>query len=249
MDNEKIDFIEELSINENIIINYFGKETINKLFLHKLKDFYENYPLFYPCHTIYPSFTNFLEKSGYKKLPTIENIFWNFLQTDMGYGMEIAPFEMPPTAQKVIDKYWTKECEIGYRRHLNKYGFFSYNGFCIKLQEILGREIYTQFGLRLKTKWRYYDISMYLGSLRFSWGLKPEVVVKKCKYCGEEFIPIFDLFEWINRIEEFHPPIKSINDIDFCRYHILPYYLEIRTAPINEFHYNDVSNRIRLLKN
>ena len=240
MNNDKIDFIADFFTYENIpkihimTINYFGKETINKLFLHKLKNIYEKYPSIYPYHTTYPSFTVFLEKSGYKKIPIIENLFWGFLLCDMGYGMKSDSFEIPTTAQKVIDKYWTKECEIEYKKYLTKYGFFCFRGFFNKLREIIGRETYKQFyNMIKKTKeGGPSNIDKYLGSLRFSWGLKPEIIVKKCKYCGEEFIPIFDLVDSILGIEEVYTQIKSINDINFCRYHILPYY------------YSDVSNPI-----
>ena len=252
MDIEKIDFIDDFFIYENIpkihhmVVNYFGKETINKLFLHHLKNIYEHYPSMEQYRMIYPSFTNFVDKSHYKKIPMIQSFFWDFLLIDMGYGMKSDAFEIPATVQKVIDAYWTEEFEIEYKKYLAKYGFFSYREFCIKLQDILGREIYKQFIHRLEMKKHADTISIYLGSLRFSLGLKPEIVIKKCKYCGEEFIPSFDLVRLINDIERLYYTIESINDIEFCRDHILPYYYKYS----NESYQNRASkeNMIDLLK-
>ena len=234
-----VDFpIENLSKIDIMVINYFGKENINKLFLYQLKGSYGIE------RNVYPSFTIFLEKSQYNTLPHFEV----FLQ-QTATGMKGVYVDIAHSTQEVINEYWTKECEIEYKKYLSKYGFFAHVEFFLKeLSRVMGHEKYEEFMEKIWKKEKYfYDftIILYLGSLRFLWGLKPEIVVKKCKYCGEEFIPIVDFKgEIVKDIEEIHPSIESVNDIDFCRLHILPYYIDMRPKPYNGKSSGDESNQI-----
>lgn len=76
--------------------------------------------------------------------------------------------------------------------------------------------IYTEYEPEVKS---YHIPYLYAGSFKFKWGLQPEIIVKKCKYCNENFIPIWNLRDITDYIEKNYPQIKSLNEIDFCLGH------------------------------
>ena len=130
-------------------------------------------------------------------------------------------FEVNDVLQQIIDEHWTKECEIEFKKYLSKYGFFADNAFRRRLIELQGIEKYGNFIDELQQHASEFQIKWcgffwpaitpghipwnYMQSLKFKWGLKPEIVVKKCKYCEKKFIPVYDLRWLIYKIDKKYP--------------------------------------------
>ena len=105
--------IKNLSKTSKMIINYFGIKTIHKLFSRKWKSVCEN------------------NRGCYRPPSLKKSVLESFLD-DIGNTIN---YTVRDTIQKIIDRYWTLECEIEYRKYLSKYGFFSYKRFWIDIQE------------------------------------------------------------------------------------------------------------------
>ena len=103
-----------------------------------------------------------------------------------------------------LSGYWTNECEKELKKYLLKWGFFADETFTrTKYRKIIGekkgdelfnevnqhaREIEISYCGELKFPLPSYHIPYYyIGSFKFKWGLKPEIVEKKCKYCNKKF--------------------------------------------------------------
>jgi len=203
------------------IVDYFGKKNIKILFSIEWKSWWE--------------------KGHFKNLPDNEEVItrqkkyeYKRLTSSIGGCLK---FDFNRPLKKIIDKYWTKEIEIEFKKYLLRYGFFSDESFHRKIPEIIGEKRYENFLWELsenadkfEIKWcgyhwstiREYHIAWnYLQSLKFKWGLKPKIVVKRCKKCGKKFIPSYNLRYIIEKIDQYNPHIEHINDVDFCADHAL----------------------------
>ena len=169
---------------------------------------------------------------------TIEILKSNYPNLDLGDIGHSLDFEMNDALKQILEKYWTDECEKELKKYLLKWGFFADETFTrTKYRKILGekklgelfnevnqhaREIEISYCGELKFPLPSYHIPYYyIGSFKFKWGLKPEIVEKKCKYCNKNFIPIWDLSSMTDSIEKNYPQIKSLNEVDFCSQHAL----------------------------
>lgn len=144
-------------------------------------------------------------------------------------------FDVNGVLEQILKKYWTDECENELEKCLLKFGFFAdYFFYRSKYKEIIGEnkihELYDeleQHASEIKIShcgWetiKSYDIPLlYIQSFKFKWGLMPEIVVKKCQYCNDNFIPVFHLSSIIQELEN-NFKINSLNEIDFCLKHAL----------------------------
>ena len=145
--------------------------------------------------------------------------------------------------ERILDRYWTNECEKELKKYLLKFGFFADDAFTrTKYGEIIGEEKVGELFNKVNQRARKIEISycgkprypydgtslpsfhipyLYMKSFKFKWGLKPEIVEKKCKYCNKKFIPTWDLSPIIASIEKNYPQIRSLNELDFCERHAL----------------------------
>ena len=204
-----------IKYTEREIIKYFGEDMLKKLY-------------HYGYDGTYYSWKNFL-----------------FMAFNEGATIK---FEMNKSLERVIKKYWSNECDTELRKFLSKYGFFSDKAFVnLKLEEVIGRETLSEFKYELNKKSSSFKIKLcgcynlyghpgtysvrdsipadwipilYAESLKYKWKLKPDIRVKKCKYCGKEFIPI--LPNRIENIVKFYPINNSINEVNFCAMHFPP---------------------------
>lgn len=163
---------------------------------------------------------------------TIEIFKSNYPNRDLGeYIGQSLDFEMNDALKQILEKYWTDECEKELKKYLLKWGFFADETFTRtkygKIMEI--GELFNELNQHareieiLHCGWptlpSYNVPYSYVKSFKFKWGLQPEIVEKKCKYCNKNFIPIWELSSITDYIEKNHPQIKSLNEIDFCSYH------------------------------
>lgn len=176
-------------------------------------------------------------KSLFKELTRSDGAFDCFLSS-VGACVK---FEMNDPLEEIVNKYWTPECEDELRKFYQKYGFFSAEAFVAnRLEKILGKEKFSNFYAELEEKsytfeikwcgfwWDnigYYHIPWdYVQSLRFKWGIKPEIARKNCLYCGDSFNPfLLPLDKFIfPKILEYYPLEKSISEVNFCSKHFPP---------------------------
>ena len=144
-------------------------------------------------------------------------------------------FDMNSVLEQILEKYWTDECEKELENCLLKFGFFSDDFFFrSKYKEIIGKnkihELFNeleQHASEIKISycgWEtikpYHIPQLYIQSFKFKWGLKPEIVEKKCQYCNDNFIPVLHLSSIIQDLEK-KIKINSLNEIDFCIKHAL----------------------------
>jgi len=106
---------------------------------------------------------------------------------------------------KIINKYWDEECDIRLKEFLSKYGFFADKAFIsLKLEELIGKRNFSKFEHDLKRnassfkiKWHGGELChsrmpvtkipyLYAESLKYRWGIKPKIIIKKCRYCGRD---------------------------------------------------------------
>lgn len=145
-------------------------------------------------------------------------------------------FEMNDVLKQILEKYWTTECEKALKNYLLKWGFFAdYTFTRVKLRDIIGKEKLMELFAELNRRasefrilWCGWDtIKSYhipynfIGSFKFKWGLKPDIIEKKCEYCSKNFIPIYHLSSEIDSFEQNNFSIRSLNEIDFCMEHAL----------------------------
>lgn len=167
----------------------------------------------------------------------IINIFRNYNpKYYLGIG-NCLNFEMNDILKQTIGKYWTNECEKELKIYLLKFGFFSDSDFVrFKLVNIIGKKKFNELIEELKHHASDFKISWcgletsipshnilydFVQSLKFKWGLKPDIVEKRCIYCNEKFIPIYHLRGISGEFESKHLSISSLNEIDFCLFHAL----------------------------
>lgn len=217
--------------SKEIIEDYFGFENIKTLYKFAIQE---------PPEDIHPvKFSN--EGIEIQMSPTEDSVdyYQGVFLSDIGGCIK---FEMNYELRQIIDKYWIEECNIGLKEFLKKYGFFADRSFVrYKLGDIIGENnkenLFNELrnnSSQFKIKWcafayqyiKYYHIPYhYASSLKFKWGLKPELTVKKCKYCGKEFIPSIEgKYYDMEKILKYYPIETSINEVNFCRKHFPPTY-------------------------
>ena len=203
--------------SKQMIIDYFGNEAIEKLFSNQQQLLSE-----------YNLYRNAPNKQA---INVAKSYHYEIFLSRIGACLK---FDMDDTLQQIINKYWTKECENEFKKHLIKFGFFSEELFKRRVPHIIGNEKYaelndelTRHASEFRIKWcgfewpiikEYHIFWNFLQSLKFQWKMKPQIIVKKCLYCGKEFIPIFDLRFIGVKIAENNSHMVTINDIDFCGY-------------------------------
>ena len=175
----------------------------------------------------------------------IVNIFYryNIDQYLLNIGSSLK-FEMNDALKHIIEKYWTNECEKELRNYLLIFGFFADDTFTrIKFKSIIGEKKHQELlneleqnAAKFKILWCGWETmkpqhipSNFIRSLKFKWGLKPEIIEKNCEYCNENFIPIYHLRTIIDN--EIFSSIKSLNEFDFCHRHALGKNLKMDYKP------------------
>ncbi|MFC1667632.1 HEAT repeat domain-containing protein [Candidatus Omnitrophota bacterium] len=147
-------------------------------------------------------------------------------------------FDMNNSLKEIIDTYWNWECDEELKRFYLKYGFFSSRAFVqYKLEQIIGRDRLIDFYAELEYKALSFEIKWcgswwthinarhipwdYAQHLKFKWGMKPDLIIKRCDECGESFYP----FDYIDNLGIFVkvrkiPIQNSIAEINFCPKHL-----------------------------
>jgi len=169
-----------------------------------------------------------------------DNVYPYFFLLALGDGLDLV---MNDHLVKVVSKYCDKGLENSFREVYNKYGFFIGRELIeIKLAEILGKEQLLNFYAELEQKAPDFKVwccghsllsvtssrnlpLYYVKYLKFKWGLKPEISIKKCVCCQEFFYPFYyasDFFPYtihISQIYRYFPIEKSIKEVNFCPEH------------------------------
>ena len=206
---------------KQMIEEYFGEEYLKRLFSHVWKKLQED-----------GWFEHAKNEEDARYMEIIKNNQYEILIADIGACLK---FEINDALQEIIDMYWSDEYETLFKRYLSKYGFFSEEGFLTEYIKIIGIKKHNELMNKLrenashfKIKWcgfwwptikHYHILWDYIQSLKFKWNIKPSMVIKKCKKCGKEFYPEYDLRSIIHKIPKYYPYIKTINDINFCPNH------------------------------
>ena len=221
------------------VLEYFGEINLIKMYQiwHDIViDFMDIY-YWDPSLKIIPSLD---------KVKNPKKSLMNFLGNICNEGATLK-LEMNKPLIEIINKYWTEECNVELKKFLSKYGFFADKVFVdLKLKKLMGENNFLKFHYELKKNSKLFKIRLcykyskhyhyksklivtaipylYAESLKYKWMLKPKIIIKKCKYCGKEFIPIFPNY-WNKNIEnivKYYPIKKSINEINFCYIHFPP---------------------------
>lgn len=226
------------------VIDYFGEINLIKMYQiwHDIViDFMDT------CYWD-PPLKNIPSLHKVKKNP--KKFLMNFLGNICNEGATLK-LEMNKPLIEIINKYWTEECNVEFKEFLSKYGFFADKVFVdLKLKKLMGEDNFLKFHYELRKNSKLFKIRLcykyskyhqykkttkltvtaipylYAESLKYRWMLKPKIIIKKCKYCGKDFIPIFPNY-WNKNIEnivKYYPIKKSINEINFCYIHFPPLF-------------------------
>lgn len=234
--------------SKKMIIDYFGKDFLKILF-EQSGWHYEQWK------TYNKEFGHlYEEKEGwrviYRKKDEISYLYNqkddNFYTDQFLFSIGAClKFDINESLKEIIDVYWTQECDEGLKKFYSKYGFFADRAFInLKLGKIIGEHKLMDFYAELEAKARTFKVKWcgamwdyiqsthipwdYAQHLRFQWGLKPELSVKKCLYCGEFFYPFYfasDFYPYLvslSQIFSYYPIEKSIKEVNFCPKHFPP---------------------------
>ena len=198
-----------------------------------------------PVETYPDSKERILKYFGIEKI----KILFEYLSLDyndflfaIGEGLDLG---MNDSLRKVIDKYCNnKEFEDKVRANYDKYGFF-YDKYSLfynsnnALENILDQEQRFNFYAELEQKADMFKIkccgydfkqvdnsrnipTYYIKSLKFKWGLQPEICIKECVSCKGNFYPFYyagiflPYFQCSSQIFNWFPLEHSIKEVNFC---------------------------------
>ena len=151
-------------------------------------------------------------------------------------------FDMNEPLKTIINKYWNENCNKELKNFYERYGFFADKAFVdYKLENIFSRDVLMNFKAELASKaenfeikwtgflWSYitykHIIRDYVQYLKFKWGLKPRICIKKCIFCGSPFYPFFYGSGFVpycggfQQIFKYFPIEHSLEEISFCPNH------------------------------
>ena len=254
------------------IIKYFGKDTLKKLFEYSgwyyqmWKDYNQQWRNFQDDESSQKKLDWKIiyekeEESCYLYSRKEDNCYVDSFLAEIGACLK---FEINDSLQKIINKYWTPECEAALKKYYSKYGFFSEEAFLRnELEKILGSERLKDFYAELEAKAHTFKIRWcgymrqylksthiplsYIQHLKFKWKLRPEMFIKKCVYCKKPFYPFYypSRFSpyplYFSQIVNYFPIEKSIKEINFCPEHF-------PISSYGTFLKDEINNKLPIIK-
>lgn len=231
------------------IFEYFGRDTLKQLFEYSewhyqmWKDYNQEFGDLRDESSLvkqgWKVIHNKKNEGDYLYSQKEDNYYVDRFLVDIGACLK---FDVNEPLERLINKYWTKDCDEKLKKFYSKYGFFSVKYFVEhELERILGKERFMDFYAGLEAQahtfkikwcgflWNYVQSTHipwdYAQHLRFKWGLKPEIYLKECVYCGNSFYPFYyaSIFypysTYFPQIINYFPIEDSIKEVNFCLKH------------------------------